>query len=197
MNERSMADGLTPDDWLRLHEIRLRGMAPVDDDPAVDRLTEAGYLLRRGSLAAVTPAGRAADTERARLDPTSDHYAACRAAYDRFLRFDPQIKLLATQWQLMGANGGGGPYGTEEWDLVDRLRALDEKAGPVIAGLGRDVVRFAEYRVRLRKALEQLEGGDRNWFSGARCDSYHTVWWRLHEDLLLALGMERTDDSDH
>lgn len=191
-----MADLLTPGDWVRLHDIRLRGMAQVDDDAAVGRLAEAGYVLRRGPVAAVTPAGRAADAQWARLDPASGEYAACRAAYPHFLRFDPQIKVLATEWQLVGANAaGGGTYRADEWELIDRLVALDEKAGPVVAGLGRDVPRFAEYRARLRKALEQVEGGDRNWFSGARCDSYHTVWWHLHEDLLLALGMERNDDA--
>jgi len=80
-------------------------------------------------------------------------------------------------------------------ELIDRLIAVDEKAAPVVAGLGRDVPRFADYRAGLRKAVEQVEGGDRNRFSGARCDSYHTVWWHLHEDLLLALGMERNDHA--
>jgi hypothetical protein len=27
-------------------------------------------------------------------------------------------------------------------------------------------------------------------------DSYHTVWWQLHEDLLAALGIDRRDDPN-
>lgn len=180
--------------WQRLHELRLRGMTKIADDPLVDTLAERGYVLRRGAVAAVTPVGKEADAAWARLDPGSEEYKACRQAYDRFLRFDPQVKNLTTDWQLAGANSGGATYSSQEWQLVDRLRALDEKAGPVVSQLGRAVGRFAEYRPRLRKALEQLEGGDREWFSGATCDSYHTVWWHLHEDLLLALGIDRRDD---
>jgi hypothetical protein len=42
----------------------------------------------------------------------------------------------------------------------------------------------------------QLEEGDAKWFSGVTCDSYHTVWWHLHEDLLIALGIARSEDPN-
>jgi hypothetical protein len=180
--------------WQRLHELRLRRMTQVADDPMVAALAAAGYVLRRGAFVAVTPAGKEAGSAWARLDAHSEEYESFRQAYERFLAFDAQVKSLTTDWQLAGANTGSATYSSEEWHLVDRLRAFDEKAGPVVSQLGRAVGRFAGYRPRLRKALEQLEAGDREWFSGARCDSYHTVWWHLHEDLLLALGMNRSDD---
>ena len=181
--------------WNRLHEIRLRGTMQVAEDPTVDNLVEAGYLIRRGGIVAVTPTGREAHAQWALLDLESDEYAACRRAYDQFLRLDKQVKDLTTQWQL-STNATADSYSPEDWELIDRLVVVDEKAGPVVSQLGRAVPRFCEYRPRLRKALEQLQGGDGQWFCGARCDSYHTVWWHLHEDLLLALGIARSEDPN-
>lgn len=188
-------EGFDDQTWMRLHELRLRGTAQVGEDRAVDSLVAAGYLLRRGSLVAITPSGREIHAEWARVDPDSEEYAVCRRVYEQFLRFDAQVKQLTTEWQLAGATSGGETYNPEEWRLIDRLVALDEKAGPVVSQLGRTVSRFADYRPRLRKALEQLEGGNREWFSGVKCDSYHTVWWQLHEDQLLTLGIDRRHDS--
>jgi hypothetical protein len=44
----------------------------------------------------------------------------------------------------------------------------------------------------LRAALDRADAGEREWVTSPRCDSYHTVWMQLHEDVLLALGLERT-----
>ena len=87
-------------------------------------------------------------------------------------------------------------FSAEDWKLIDRLIGVHEKAAAALSALGRAVPRFAGYRPRLRHALQQLEDGDPKWFSGLTCDSYHTVWWHLHEDLLIALGISRSDDPN-
>jgi hypothetical protein len=183
--------------WQRLHEVRLRGMIQVDDDdPQIQRLVEAGYMLRREAIAVITPAGKAADAERARLPHGSPEHAAALQAYDRFLTFDKPIKKLTTEWQMTATNTRSAGFSADDWNLIDRLTAVHEKAGAVLGALERVVPRFAGYRRRLRNALQQLEDGNPNWFSGLGCDSYHSVWWHLHEDLLIALGISRSDDPN-
>ena len=182
--------------WQTLHEARLRGMVDADGNPEVDRLADAGYLVRRGAKAVITPAGKAAHEEWARLADGTEEHAAARSAYDQFLVFDKQIKRLTTDWQLAAAGPRTEGFSAEDWKLVDRLIAVHEKAGAALGALGRAVPRFAGYRPRLRHALQQLEEGDPKWFSGLTCDSYHTVWWQLHEDLLIALGISRADDPN-
>jgi hypothetical protein len=39
--------------------------------------------------------------------------------------------------------------------------------------------------------VRRLNDGEREWLASPTIDSYHTVWMQLHEDLLLALGLER------
>jgi hypothetical protein len=74
---------------------------------------------------------------------------------------------------------------------VQRLVALDERAGAVARHAGGAVARLASYRQRLRAARTRVEEGEQEWFTSPRIDSYHTVWMQWHEDLLLALGLER------
>jgi hypothetical protein len=55
------------------------------------------------------------------------------------------------------------------------------------------VPRFAGYRSRLSDAVDRISD-DRAWLASPRCDSYHTVWMQLHEDLLIAVGVNRADE---
>ena len=47
------------------------------------------------------------------------------------------------------------------------------------------------YGSRLSSALAKVQGGDGDWFTKPTIDSYHTVWFELHENLLATLGIER------
>ena len=48
----------------------------------------------------------------------------------------------------------------------------------------------------LRSALERLVDGDTDWFTKPTIPSYHTVWFELHEDLLVTLGIERSSEGN-
>jgi hypothetical protein len=76
------------------------------------------------------------------------------------------------------------------------LAAVDERAGPVVRRLGSVVERFSGYRPRLRDARLRVEDGEHDWFLSPTCDSYHTVWMQLHEDLMLALDLDRSAEAD-
>jgi hypothetical protein len=185
---------LAPDTWALLHQLRLRGPHEVADGEHSTALVDAGLARRRGALLAPTPEGRAANAAWARLTPGSEEEAAARTAYERFLTLDRQLKSLVHSWQQVDRRSGC--LDTAEWDHVDRLKSLDWRAGPVVRGLGLVVERFATYPGRLTAAVEQLEDGQRQWFCGMACDSYHMLWWQLHEDLLAGLGIPRSDDPN-
>ena len=53
--------------------------------------------------------------------------------------------------------------------------------------------RMSVYGERLDEAYDRVLAGDLGYVSGARIDSYHTVWFELHEDLLRMLGREREE----
>jgi hypothetical protein len=49
------------------------------------------------------------------------------------------------------------------------------------------------YRTRLRAALEHARGGDQRYVVSPRVDSYHSVWFELHEDLIRLSGKKRAE----
>ncbi len=55
--------------------------------------------------------------------------------------------------------------------------------------------RLADYGVRLGRAIEQALGGDHRYVASPRVDSYHGIWFELHEDLIQLAGRTREDES--
>jgi hypothetical protein len=51
--------------------------------------------------------------------------------------------------------------------------------------------RFGDYGGRFATALSRVQGGDLDWFTRPMIESYHTVWFELHENLLATLGIQR------
>ena len=79
--------------------------------------------------------------------------------------------------------------------VVKRLRAIDDAVQPVCADLADALDRFAHYGPRLAHAIDRLEDGDLDYATKPMIDSYHTVWFELHEDLLATLGIERSKEG--
>lgn len=118
-------------------------------------------------------------------------------AYDRFEVVNREVKQLVTDWQTMTVAGEQVPNDHSDADYdakcVDRLGELHERAQPIVSAFAAVVSRFGAYGERLEGALDRLEAGEQSFFSGAKVDSYHTVWFELHEDLLRLLGRTRDE----
>jgi pyruvate,orthophosphate dikinase len=71
------------------------------------------------------------------------------------------------------------------------LGALHRQILPVLHQLSGAVDRYRQYPVRLDQALRRVREGERDWVARPVIDSYHTVWFELHEDLLAVLGRHR------
>jgi hypothetical protein len=117
--------------------------------------------------------------------------------YERFETVNRAVKVLVTQWQVrpIGETTIPNDHSDAEYDdgILDRLRELHERAENVLASLSAGLPRMARYADRLQAALEQAEAGAHEWVSGVHCDSYHGVWFELHEDLLRVLGKSREE----
>ena len=167
--------------YLLLHEIRLRGVVEVASDEELGRLTELGLVAHASRGVRITVEGRTVNAEWARLERGSEQEAIVQRAYDRFLPLNRELLRVCHDWQ--SAPG--------DWAIFDRARGLDDRMAPIAKRISAAVARFAVHRPQLREALRRVESGDKDWMTSPRIDSYHTVWMRLHEDFLLALGAER------
>ncbi|WP_227980562.1 pyruvate, phosphate dikinase [Nocardia spumae] len=159
--------------------------------------------LISGGLCADTPAGlrltpdgrQRLDTlltaERATVDAT-----AMTAAYADFCVVNAELKDIVTAWQMKDA-ATPNDHGDAEYDaaVLDRLTDLHRRVRPLAGRLGWIAPRLARYRDRLDLAVERIGGGDHTWVARPIMDSYHTVWFELHEDLIGLCGLSRADEA--
>lgn len=187
---------LSPDAFALLHELRLRGFVELGDDPLVQDLCSRGYARRTDARVTLTPEGRVVHAARARVRAGSETDVALERSYERFLTLNVALLLVCTDWQVRFGNVMNDHTDpVYDWDVVDRLVAFDERAGPIVRGFGETLPRLASYRPRLRSAARQVRDGAQEWFLSPSRDSYHTVWMQLHQDLLLALGRDRAAEE--
>lgn len=118
-------------------------------------------------------------------------------AYSAFERINLEVKALITRWQTMEVGGEqiANDHSNTEYDeeIIDSLGELHERIVPILDTLAANLPRLSVYRENLLTALEKAEDGERQWVSDAKIDSYHTVWFELHEDLLRITGQTRQE----
>jgi len=182
-----------------LQAVRLKGrVSPADlaatsgEDvtSTVEQLVESGLLIA-GATLRIGPSGRARldellTEERAGIDP-----AALAAAYDDFCSVNTDFKTLVTDWQLK--DGKPNPHEDAEYDaaVLARLDRVHERVVPILATVATQLPRLSAYSAKLRAALDKVKVGEIAWLTRPLTDSYHTVWFELHEELILASGLTR------
>jgi hypothetical protein len=117
--------------------------------------------------------------------------------YQAFLRLNPALLQICSDWQMQRA--GSTPILNDHTDpdydskVLSRLIRIDDAAQQVCSDLASHLMRFGLYRNRLSTAIERALAGDSAYVTDS-FDSYHTVWFQLHEDLLVTLGISREDE---
>ncbi len=118
-------------------------------------------------------------------------------AYQRFEVINKDLKQLITDWQTIEVGGKrvANDHSNKDYDerVVGRLGDLHERFEPILSKLCAGEPRLKVYSDKLGVALEKAEDGELAWVSDAKLDSYHTVWFELHEDLLRILGHVREE----
>jgi hypothetical protein len=119
------------------------------------------------------------------------------AGFERFERVNTELLALFTDWETVPAGSARIPndHHDVEYDrhIIDRLGALSERADRLLARLAGALPRMSRYSERLENAGERILGGNLDFVSGVRVESFHTVWYELHEDLLRILGRSRRE----
>jgi hypothetical protein len=148
----------------------------------------------------LTTAGRADGERRLAAELTaSGRRELVEAAYEAFLPLNHRFLAACTQWQLRTVDGV--PVLNEHDDarhdatVIAELDAIDEAVQPICRELAGALARFAWYNGRFAVARLRVHAGDHEWFAGPMVDSYHAVWFELHENLLATLNRERSAEA--
>lgn len=119
--------------------------------------------------------------------------------YQGFLLLNKPFLQLCSDWQTKTVDGAiaVNDHNDKEYDaaVIDQLRELHPQICRISSELTKLLERFGPYRPRFEAALVQIDQGDIDWFTKPIIDSYHTIWFELHEDLLATLNLERTHEG--
>jgi len=200
---------------LALHALKLKGFADAvtlsassgQDVSQLEHilgdLASEGLVSRREGRVSgwtLTPEGRV-EHERLVLSDVDDSNRRSNVddAYRRFMAINADLLDTCTAWQLKSAGDLRiiNDHSDADYDheVRSRLAAIHETARPICADLAEAMHRYATYGPRLQLALDRVMSGKGDWFTRPVIDSYHTVWFELHEDLLSSLGIERSKEA--
>ncbi|WP_280344946.1 MarR family transcriptional regulator [Nocardia neocaledoniensis] len=128
--------------------------------------------------------------ERAGVDSS-----AAAELYERFNPVNADFKSLALDWQTCGEEPNDHLDAQYDERVLARLPGIHERITPIIDRLGELVSRLALYGPRLQTALNLVQAGESEWLLKPIIDSYHTVWFELHEELIHLAGRNRLDEA--
>lgn len=200
---------MTPDHIDVLRVTRMKGRARIIDiaaaccaeaasiGSALEALAEAEAVINQRDWWRVTNQGRAT---------VDGHYVAERqrfsqrdleAAYQRFCELNGPFKEAVTAWQ-MDPSGGINDHSDPAYDasVLERIGAVHDPVCKVVDGLADTLPRLRSYLARFAAALARVRGGEGEFLASPRVDSYHGVWFELHEDLILVAGLSRAEDAN-
>ncbi len=189
-----------------LQAVRLKGRVSVaaladtlGEDPAavnhaVERLTEAGLLVRDKTFR-LSGQGRARLAELLAAERRHVDRAALTNAHNMFRNVNAEFKAAVTDWQLK--DGEPNSHDDADYDaaIVARIDSVHRTVLPTLAAAAAQLPRLSGYSVKLQQALDKVKAGDTTWLTRPIVDSYHTVWFELHEELIAAAGLTREAEA--
>jgi len=161
----------------------------TDESYVLDLLAGSPSFFRttpRGVM--ITPEARAWARERLAGERTGANAAGVDACYRRFLPLNDRFKQIVSGWQLSSTDSR-----TPEQlaMLAADVAALHDDFRPIASEMSGYFRRLSTYPVRFDRALAELRAGDASMLASPMKDSYHTVWFEYHEELIALSGRDR------
>lgn len=191
-----------------LQLLRLKGRAKAEDlagsldadqddvTQAVSSAVDSGFCSESGPSLRLTPDGKQRlsellDAERATVDQRS-----LAGRYEEFESVNTELKSIVTAWQMKD-DDTPNDHTDAEYDqrVVERLQSLHTGFLPLLERIVGEVPRLGAYAARFGNAMEKVLAGEHQYVARPILDSYHTVWFELHEELIGLLGRTRADEA--
>ena len=198
----------TPDDVLRILVVKGYGTpesvamallsTPDVATGLLDGLVADGLAeVVAGSLR-LTAHGKSVGKEQMDADREAWGIENAVAALAAFPALDQRMKVTVTAWQMRDVDGAQtfNDHSDPAYDarVLADLAALHADATAWLQPLAGGLPRLAIYSERLERAIAAARGGDHRYVASPRVDSYHGVWFELHEDLIQLAGRSRAEE---
>jgi pyruvate,orthophosphate dikinase len=171
---------------------------PEEIRPLLDGLIADGLVEAAADAFRLAPQGKEVASQG--LADDRDRWGTDRAAtaLDAFMALDQRMKATVTAWQVREDDGPGSlnDHTDAAYDarVIAQLEALNDDAVAWHRATEAPIGRFKLYIARLDRAARLASAGDPRYIASPRVDSYHGVWFELHEDLILLSGRTRAEE---
>ena len=114
----------------------------------------------------------------------------------KFEELNARFKELVTRWQMKEEDGTMVPndHSDPEYDMaiLEQLNVIHSETKKLLEKLSEILPIYKRYIPRFEKALKLLMDGNIEYMDLDR-QSYHNIWFELHESLLKLSGMKRVE----
>src|SRR5262249_28809081 len=159
----------------------------------------ASYLAKASRGLHVTPDGRAWLSGQLKAEREQIDRQVADRLYQRFMALDATFKQLVTDWQGKATDGKRLPNDHAEAAYDDTVRARLAGFHQVVVTLLPDILaltaRLKPFLKRLERAAAAVASGDGSMIASPVKDSYHTIWFELHEELIHLAGRNRATEE--
>ena len=171
-----------------------------DAAPVLGELAEEGKVEAVKSFFKITPAGADTVTQTLGIVQSTLGHKRLASSYDTFTTTNGNFKLTVTDWQLRPAAGNPviNDHSDPHYDrgVLDRLHTIHGEISHLLTDFAASFHRYGRYRERFDRALDRVVAGQREFMASPAVDSYHSVWFELHEELILLCGLTRAGEAE-
>lgn len=171
------------------------GGSEPDATSELDALAMKGLVVEKNRRFRITAEGKVALETALHEERESIDKHALEAIYDDFTPLNADFKRMVTDWQQR--DGEPNDHSDADYDraVLNRLHGVHDRLVTLLERISAIAPRLATYPPRFEAALERVRAGDHAWFLRPIIDSYHTVWFELHEELIVLSGLSRADEA--
>jgi len=178
--------------------LKLLGLSENELRLILKNLSQEGLIRRTNSEWEIEESGEEMiKSYRERLLRESGRSEEFMKYCEEFERLNKEFKELVTRWQLKDEGGMLVPndHSDPDYDfkIIEQLSVVHEKTMNVLKKICEIVPAFKIYAKRLENALNLLMNGNLEYMVDKSKESYHEVWFELHESLLKISGMKRIE----
>jgi pyruvate,orthophosphate dikinase len=164
----------------------------------LDDLVSDGLAEPMGGMYALSDEGKQVGGSLIESDREQWGVENADAALDDLIPLDQKMKDVVTRWQMREFKGAQiiNDHADPEHDaaVLTDFTDLHADAERWLSPLTRGLARLEEYAARLERAAGRVAQGGHDYIASPMVDSYHNVWFELHEDLILLAGRNRADE---
>jgi len=171
---------------------------PEEVEAILNRMAADGSAELTGGMFQLTADGKALGNAMLAKDRREWGVEKAADALEGLIPLDQRMKDVVTGWQMRTFKGrqilNDHTDPAHDASVLEAFDALHREASGWLRSLADGLPRLGVYAKRLERAAELVGAGNHDYLASPRVDSYHSVWFELHEDLILLAGRTREDE---